>query len=576
VTVVERGVEAPSRAPGEGWLRRLWHAPLAAHVAVLAVALVALLPVMTPRGSFTSDEGAYALQARALQHGRWAYDYRAAPYDPGGRHFPIILSDRNGETYFSYVKHPLFPLLLSASSRELGESGGLHALSLLGVVGTAIAAWLLARELDPALSRPAFWLVAAGPVLVDGYLIWAHALSAAIGGLCLVAAVRLLRAGGWWRAAALGIGLAAGALLRSEGLLFAAAVTLAVAGSLLWQHLVRAAVLTAAVVGGPAAVATVVERLWIRSIVGAAPAPIAVRSSGSTSYLGGRVGGAWHELFQAGFADRLGLTLGLLGLAVTVGVAVLALQRRRETWPAELTVGLATGVGLLVVRFATAPTDAITGLFAAWPVALIGLVCVPWRSDRARPGVVRLLGAVCALFAAAVLATQYPEGGGFEWGGRFFSPVLAPIAVLAVFGLRTRLRTMPGGDRAAALATRALAAAVAVTAILGLATIAVTRGRQDALVAAVARHPATVTVTTIDALPRIGWRVDDRVTWMLTTAGELPGLVADLRAAGVPSVAVVSGAATPTGAALAAYPRVEVVHDRAVDRLHGRLVVLSG
>jgi hypothetical protein len=63
---------------------------------------------------------------------------------------------------------------------------------------------------------------------------------------------------------------------------------------------------------------------------------------------------------------------------------------------------------------------------------------------------------------------------------------------------------------------------------------------------------------------------------MLTTAGELPGLVADLRAAGVPSVAVVSGAATPTGAALAAYPRVEVVHDRAVDRLHGRLVVLSG
>ena len=77
----------------------------------------------------------------------------------------------------------------------MGRTFGLHLLNLLGVVGAAVAAWLLAGELDPRLRRPAFWLAAGGPVLVNGFLVWAHAPSAALAGLALVAAARIVRRG---------------------------------------------------------------------------------------------------------------------------------------------------------------------------------------------------------------------------------------------------------------------------------------------------------------------------------------------------------------------------------------------
>ena len=113
---------------------------------------------MSPTATFTSDEGAYALQVRALQDGSWAYDYKAAPSTPRATSFPIILSDGSGGHHYPYVKHPAFPLLLLGSATLFGTALGLHLPGLLGVVGAAVAAWLLAKE----LGRP------AGPARVLG------------------------------------------------------------------------------------------------------------------------------------------------------------------------------------------------------------------------------------------------------------------------------------------------------------------------------------------------------------------------------------------------------------------------
>ena len=72
-----------------------------------------------------------------------------------------------------------------------------------------------------------------------------------------------------------------------------------------------------------------------------------------------------------------------------------------------------------------------------------------------------------------------------------------------------------------------------VTAVFALATAGSLRAREDGIVAALERHPATVTVTTRPAYPRIAWRADDRLTWMLTDDARLPTLLEHLRRSGV-------------------------------------------
>jgi len=50
---------------------------------------------------------------------------------------------------------------------------------------------------------------------------------------------------------------------------------------------------------------------------------------------------------------------------------------------------------------------------------------------RKRDVAASCVAALAAVFVAITLATQYAEAGGFEWGARFFSPLVVPIAALA-------------------------------------------------------------------------------------------------------------------------------------------------
>ena len=573
------GGEVPSTAPhGRGRTRtrlaRLWGLPLWAHAAALVAVVVAVFPLMTPEGSFTSDEGAYALQVEALDEGGWAYDYRAAEHDPEGRFFPLVLTDELDGRHYLYAKHPVYPLMLRGLSAAFGTVLGLHLLALSGALGTAVAAWLLAGELDGRLSRPAFWLAAASPALVNGYLIWAHAPSAALAGFALVAAVRTPRHGPRWATVgALTALLAAGVLLRSEGLLFAGAVVAALA----WALRARVGTVRAAAVAAATAVPVVatawLEERWIRSIVGGSASGIAVRGE-RTSYLEGRVRGAWHELVSGMvFGDDLSFLLLIVGMAVLAGFGWAALRRPRPTWAQDVAVACAVAAVAYAARFVLRPHDPVTGLFGAWPVALLGLVLVPWRRAGREVGMLGLAG---ALFALAIVATQYPQGGGLEWGGRFFSPVVALLAVLAAYGLREAIdRARQAQEAPARLVAGALAAVTAVTAAAGLATVGAVKAREHRLAAAVARHPAEVTVTTVSSLPRSGWHFDDDITWMLVDHDDLAPLLARLKADGVRTVAVLTSADTRL-ADLSPYARLDPAAEPDVADRGGQLVLLSG
>jgi len=497
---------------------------LAAHVAALAVVLIALLPLLSPRGAFSSDDGAYALQVKALADGTWRYDYKAAPLDPTGDAFPIYNAGRNGPAFFPYIQHPAYPLLLRAAVVATGDTLGLHLWQLLGVLGVAVAAWLLAGEIEPRLRPASLWLAAAGPALANGYLSWAHTLSAALAGLSLVAAVRIVRRGPTVaRTAVVVAGLAGGVLLRSEGLLFAAAVAVALAvWSKRWYLLVAV----------PALATALAERAWVRDITGGAYENLRARSTAGKGYVQGRVSGAWHDLFQ-------GPTLVFVAMAILVGFGVMALRRWDHASAVALTIAAGATAALTLAHVASDPSVPTSGLFAACPLLLLGVALVRWRGAGSTT---HMLGAAAALYAAAVVATEYPIGGGLEWGGRFFAPLFAPLAVLAVVGLHRRLPTDREPRR---LVSALLAGVVAVGAVASLLTTAHLRNDHVQTTAAVLRHPAAITVTTVPALPNVSWSADDEITWMWASPTRLPALLASLRSQAVATVTLIADIGTP-------------------------------
>jgi hypothetical protein len=111
-----------------------------------------------------------------------------------------------------------------------------------------------------------------------------------------------------------------------------------------------------------------------------------------------------------------------------------------------------------------------------------------------------------------------------------------------------------------------------VSATFAVASVGHLRDRQDNMVAAISRHPATVTVTTRPSLPRLAWRADTRVTWMLTDQDGLPALLDSLRRAGVADVAVLTGSDVPLSD-LGAYPALEPVPEPALQASGLQLVV---
>lgn len=523
-------------------------APLWRHVVLLVVILAAIASLTDPTVA-TVDEGSYGLQADALAQGHWAYPWRFTEIDPEGEWFPLANSEGSGSSRYAYLKHPLVPTVLAHSGRVFGRDLGYLVPSLAGVVGTALVAWAVARRLRPGSEVLAFWLTATGPVLFNGFIIWPHAPAAALAGLAVLGAVRLRteRSPRSMVAAQLPViaGLGGLVLVRSEGLLFGLALLLAMAvdaalapGPNMGVGKTQPIWSAPSLVGfamriGPGlaglGVARLVERAWITSVGGAAPQDLAVRSLDSDpGWFAGRAEGLWHSTLAGSiFGTRAVLLPALIAL-----IAVAIAWRTRIRTPVVVPAALAVLATAMVLQMSAVPVDRITGLVAAWPLVVVGVVALG-RLAWSRFG---LLIISSGTFAGAVWATQYADGGAFQWGGRLLQPLVVPLAVIAADGLRVLLEEAYGSRRR--LLGASMAALMLVGAAASMVSLRETRSHTGAAYEGLAEAVGPVAVATNGELPRLMWRYD--IDWLHVDRPELPAAMGKLRSTDIEQVSVVS------------------------------------
>lgn len=529
-------------------LARVWSLPLAAHVAALAVLVVSLAPFLRIDGvAWVDDEGYYGLQVQTLADGSWEYDYRAEAFDPDAQLVGLFRADRGLEPseLFPYIKHPGYIVAMRTAVDVFGEYWGFHVLSMVGLLGAAAAAWLLARNIDPRASRPAFWLVVVSALLVNAYIVWAHTVGAALAGMALVSAVSIVNRGvNPWNALGLGTTLAAGALARTENVLFAVVLTVGIFAILGWRRRVKDAVLAMSIGGVATLAAVLLEVRWIERITGASPGLPGSRAGSEQTLvdlLHNRLVAFGRLVFDAGdvrssLETNVYLALGIVALA---GLA-LRMSRSRESLIVGTGVLACASVAFFFVygsRFNWDPFNSVTGFVTAWPVILLAFTATPWYSTMV---IERWVVGVSAAFALGVFATQYDEGGSEAWGGRFLTPIVVPLAVIAAVGLGRRLANRPRLQRWAAASAIATVALYPVSAGLG----AVHRARLtfEPVIEEVVAAPAPVTLISAETLgpqvPTFGWRHDHDVVWMASGGADIRSALALLASNGVRDVAV--------------------------------------
>lgn len=551
-------VPAPAPVDGAGSSRpastpRLW-----LHLGLLALALAAVVALAKPDVS-TWDEGSYGAQADILrEEGGWFGAYRFDDIDPSGRWYPIIYSDHSGDGYAPYVKHPFVPALQRVLGGPLGRAG--YAIpSVVGVLGAATAAWAIARRVRPGTQVVAFWLIGSGPLLFHASIIWAHSMAAAFGGLAVLGAVMVRqRRSSWLGHLTLAAGGAGVILVRSEGLLLALSVLAALGlDALLRPPAPEAAdpdgsppgegvaTLAARFVTGvvsvlPAFVVVVavwlLEQRWVTSIVGTAGTALEVKSTEAHySYLGGRVNGLWASTLSG---SDLAAWAPVLPVVLLVPLAVVA-WRRRIARPDVVAVAIGGYALVMALLQVMKPSMLVTGFVPAWPLVPIGLVACGaglWRRYR-------LLSLTVALTALAIWATQYPDGGVFQWGGRFLMVLAVPAAVLAADGIRRLLDEAAEAGGVAVRKTAVFGAVVALAVVGAVAPVVALRTTREQFVDTLGTVEAAsgpVAVTTSTEMPRLMWRSD--IDFLRVDKADVDEALTRLREAGYDEVSLIATA----------------------------------
>ena len=545
-----------------GLLARAWGLPLRAHVAALVVVLVALVPFVGTGSSFSADEGAAIIQAGQLSSGRgWVVEHPVPEADPTEVNYPLELSTRGARGTAPFAKHPLYALLLAGADRL----GGVTAMVLLSVAGTVVAAALgaaLGARMGPGLARPTLWLVGlASPLLFDGYLVIAHTLGAAGAAGAALFALRAIE-GRRPLASVAGVGacVAFAVLMRNEAVFFA--LGLAVASGLVAvarRHLPAAGVAVASVV--VAAGAHLAEQEWIQRILGGSAVGLPGGPGVTSGFLAGRIRSFTLTWVRPGYGGPPLVEGALLLMVCALVVGVVAVRRHPgDRRPVVALACVAAGTGLLAL--VAGPTNLVPGLLVAFPVAAAGLVAI--RRQALAPVAARVALGTFAVFAVAVIATQYVTGGSGEWGGRYFAlglPVLAPVLVLALAAAGRPLDRI--SRRAAAVALVVCSAAMSV---MGLSSLRDTHGfsaRLQGTVSAAGRATGSdkpVMVATHPIVPRLAWATFDDQRWLLARPDRLGPLLAHLRTAGVEHFVVVTADMRRVADELAA--EVDVVERR--------------
>ena len=516
-------------------VRAFRDAPVAAHMALLAVLIVVTIVIGGWRGVTSSDEGAYLVQAKQLDDGGWAVAYPYQAQDPGYHNGPFFNGEVTDRGVYLFGARPAYPAVVAGAYRV----GGLALVRVLAVLGSllgALAAWALARRLAPGRELLAFWVAGLGPLLAAGTMIWAHGLSAAAAGGAVLAALRARDRPTAGALVVLGACTAIGALLRTEGTIIAGAI--AVASVLVLPGARRGLVAAAALGGGLAGYGA--QRLLWRAVESGTVITVETTKHADRIH---RLGSAiWRDLLSGGFLDRGAEVIGFVA-AVCIVLGIVLRSRGRSTGDMAFVLAAALGV----MRVVIAPGDVATGLLAGWPIILLVIFGIRWA---AADEPVRFLGVTAAVFALVVIATDYEDGGGFQWAGRYFGPLIVPVAALAAVAL-PELAPRVAARWSARARTGAVAALIGLPALLAItSTVQVRRDNLD-LVDTVARVDARVVVSTIPSLPRLAWDTYPDVQYLLARTDADVTVALQVAAAGAPPTIGLVGPTSPP--ALAGY-----------------------
>ncbi len=436
---------------------------------------------------------------------------------------------------------------------------------LFSMAGTVLAAWLaaaLARHLRPELPRPSLWITGlATPLLFDGYLVIAHTLGAAAAAGAVLLAVRATEDR---RRRGLAIAGAAGCvviavLLRNEAVFWGVALGVAL-GVLAYRRRSRVLAGAAVAMVGAAGLAHLGEAVWIDRILGGHAVALGESPDKGIGLVAGRAQSIVLTWFRPGYGLFQGAELALVLMLAAIVAGGLAARRRppdRRAIMGLLAVAAVASLG----AFAAAPTNLVPGLLVACPLIAAGLVVLRRSSLREAPAQVAF--GTFALFAFAVIATQYARGGSGEWGGRYFAlglPVLIPVVLLALADAGALL---DGSTRRAAAG--ALVVCSLSTTAMGLTSLSDTHrftarfmatvDQAGRGIAGVGEKP--VLIATSGAVPRLAWATFDRQRWLLADPGDLGPLAARLRTAGVDRLVLVTD--TPARDLAELGPGLEVI-----------------
>jgi hypothetical protein len=538
--------EAPALRPA-GPIRRIWDLPLRAHVAALALVLLALVPVIGTGSSFSADEGAAVVQARSLSRGDgWIVEHPFPGVDATGANYPLENSELGERGAAPYAKHPLYPLVLAGAHRVAGVSG-MILVSLAGTLCAAGLAALIARRLDEALVRPTLWTVGvASPLLFDGYLVIAHTVAGALAAGAVLLALRAADRRSVAAALAVVPCVAAAVLFRTEAVFLAAGLAAAAGAVALASKPARSALL--AVAGGAVAAAVVtmsLEDRWTAHILGfgsvASPLTTASPPGGG---LGSHVRAFVLTWLTTGYSSSRLISVALFVMAAGTALAAVAVRRHSED---RIVVGMSLVVAAAAaLALAAGPVHLVPGLLIAFPALAAGLVLV--NRQVLATDTARLAFGTFVAFALGVIATQYERGGSGEWGGRYFAlglPLVVPVVLLAIRDAGGRLASGPRR-----VAGGALVVCMGAMAAMGVATVREQHRRtgamNEAIRAALSSVPSSdglpVVVATDGALARHAWPIMDHAR-LLLSYGDLDELAGRLDMAGVHQFVVVTSAA---------------------------------
>jgi hypothetical protein len=504
------------------FVRRLWDAPVRIHLLGLALVLLAMVPVIGTGASFNSDEGAAIIQARSLASGDgWIVAHPMPEVDPEGKMYPLINAERGSNGFAPLAKHPVYSSLVAGAWRMAGVTG----MVLLSVAGTIAAAGLaaaLAGRLDPVLSRATVWVVGvASPLFFDSYLIMGHTLGAAFAVGATLCAVRAIADRQPAMAAAASACVAGAVLLRTEGALFALSLAVVALVIALRQRPRRSALLVAGGAVAAAVAARAVEAAWFAHIIGDATPAVRVPGSVGESFLQGRLESFVITWLLPGYEPLL-VPIILL-LAMVAGVVAAAREARRESsTPARVCLPAALAGCAAVALAVIGPAVVVPGLLVAFPLLTAGLLVL--RRQLFHDVGATIAMATSAVYALAVIATQYPTGGTGEWGGRYFAlamPVVVPVLLLGLYRNGQGMERV--ARRAATVAVVVCSLAMAVNAVLSLRA---SHRDMAGVVSSIERAgelagPSRPVVTTWQAVARYSWSIFDRHPWLLVERAQL-------------------------------------------------------